>query len=124
MIEDLIKVSSDLAEKRDASGAEQAEAILSRYLAELDADFELELLDKYLQSARFLDPKVHHRTFVKVEPDDSKSAIKKEDGKIALTEEFLQSAFALYTPKEIEPIEDQSTTKNWKRRDTVIVSGI
>jgi hypothetical protein len=62
MMEDLMKVSDDLAEKADRAGNEAAEKVLSRIQVELSEDFKEDLVDDYLRLAQLLDPRVCHRT--------------------------------------------------------------
>ena len=61
-MEDLMKVSDDLAEKADRAGNETAEKVLSRIQVELSEDFKEDLVDDYLRLAQLLDPRVCHRT--------------------------------------------------------------
>ena len=61
-IDDLIAVCEDLANAADANGFEEAEIVLSRIQAELNADFELDLRDDYLKLAQLFDPRVCTRT--------------------------------------------------------------
>jgi hypothetical protein len=61
-IDDLIAVCNDLANAADAENFEEAEIVLSRIQAELNADFDFDLKDDYLKLAQLFDPRVCNRT--------------------------------------------------------------
>jgi hypothetical protein len=68
-IDDLIAVCDDLANAADEQQFEEAEIVLSRIQAELNADFEHDLQDDYLKLAQLFDPRVCTRTGTVAEVD-------------------------------------------------------
>ena len=69
IMNDLVFVCDDLANKADLEGNQDAEIILSRILAELRAEFSHDFDDDYLKLAQLLDPRVCHRTGSTTEVD-------------------------------------------------------
>ena len=65
----MIAVCDDLANAADEQQFEEAEIILSRIQAELNADFEHDLQDDYLKLAQLFDPRVCTRTGTVAEVD-------------------------------------------------------
>ena len=61
LIADLKFVSDSSADKSDRDGNVEAEAILSRILAQIEEQFEVDEADDYLHLVQFLDPKVSYR---------------------------------------------------------------
>ena len=61
LIGDLKSVADKLAERSDAENNVEAEAILSRFLAQIEEEFEADENDDYLRLAQLLDPRVSYR---------------------------------------------------------------
>ena len=58
---DLKSVADKLAERSDAEDNDEAESILSRFLAQIEEEFEADENDDYLPLAQLLDPIVSYR---------------------------------------------------------------
>jgi len=61
LIDDLRSVADSLADKSDREGNVEAEAILSRFLAQIEEEFQFDAEDDYLRLAQLLDPRVSYR---------------------------------------------------------------
>ena len=110
MIDDIDRIADNLANKSDQLGHEEAECILSRFLAEQNAEFVDDKDNDYLKLAQLFDPRVSYR-----------SATSKEE-----VDRLLELA-KKYVPEEFDVIEvdgDESDSNVWGETAAPIASGL